>query len=242
MRKLIKWVLGFFGVIVGVITVLFALSAYNAPKPNDLIPYKTKNHSFNIPYRFVVPGTLPNQPPAKGYDTEGPDIFIWFKGEYAKEHISEFELKGGKDNRYFRNIHVSLSDGSDQEITRYWSWDQKFEPLSLSGDFENGFVEYSEELGLYRVFREYEGKKLGGFWDLVTVKPTIDFEPSESHKGLWVGSCHQNADGVEASCSFFVDVKGMYTKISASEDDYIRINQIKAMVATHLQGWVATTM
>ena len=114
--------------------------------------------------------------------------------------------------------------------------------VPVQGDFENGFVEYSEELGLYRVFREYEGKKLGGFWDLVTVKPVIGYEPSDTYKGLWVGSCHQNADGVETSCSFFVDVMGMYTKISASEDDYLRLNKIKTMVATHLQGWVAATM
>ena len=242
MKKLIKWFLVLFGVVVGIVTILFALSAYIAPKPNDLIQYNTKNYNFKIPYRFVVPGTLPNQPSVNRFDTEGPDIFIWFKGEYAKEHIPEFQLKGGKDNRYFRNIHVSLSDGSDLDIAKYWSWGKRFEPLSLSGDFENGFVEYSEELGLYRVFREYDGKKLSGFWDLVTVEPVIGYEPGDSYKGLWVGSCHQNADGVETSCSFFVDVMGMYTKISVSEDDYLRLNKIKSMVATHLKGWVAATI
>ncbi|AMX03440.1 hypothetical protein [Microbulbifer thermotolerans] len=242
MKKLIKWVLGIFGVVAGIVTVLFTLSVYRAPKPNDLISYHTKNFNFKIPYRFVVPGTLPNQSPAEGFDTEGPDIFIWFNGAYTKEHIPEFKLKGGKDDRYFRNIHVTLSDGSEQEMTELWSWNKRFEPLSLSGDFENGFVEYDDDLGLYRVFREHEGKKLGGFWDLVTVKPTTDYEPSNSYKGLWVGSCYQNADGVETSCSFIVDVLGMYTKISATEDDYLRLKEIKTMVATHLQGWEATTM
>ena|GEM_PF-6996019 len=242
MKKFIKWLLVFFGVIVGIVTILFALSAYNTPKPNDLITYNTKNHNFKIPYSFVVPGTLPNQPPVKGFDTEGPDIYIWFEGEYAKAHIPEFNLKGGKDNRYFRNIHISLSDGSEQDMAKFWSWNKRFEPLSLSGDFENGFVEYSEKLSLYRVFREYEGRKLGGFWDLVTVKPTTEYEPNGSYKGLWVGSCHLNADEVETSCSFFIDVMGMYANISVSEDDYLRINEIKTMVAAHLQGWVVTTM
>lgn len=241
MRKLIRWLLGYFALVVAVVSVLFALSAYNAPRPDDLITYKTKNHSFKIPHRFVVPGTLPSQPQLKGFDTEGPDIFIWFSGEHAKAYIPEFKLKGGKDNRYFRNIHISLSDGSEQKIAKLWGWDKRFEPLSLSGDFENGFVEYREELGLYRVFREYEGKKLTGFWDLVTVKPTTGFKAMGSYKGLWVGSCYQNPDGVETSCSFFIDIMGMYTKISVSEDDYIRLDKIKSMVTTHLQGWVATT-
>lgn len=84
MKKLIKWLIGFFGVVVGIVAVLFALSAYNAPKLNDLISYNTENHSFKIPYRFVVPGTLPNQPPVKGFDTEGPDIFIWFRESMQK--------------------------------------------------------------------------------------------------------------------------------------------------------------
>ena len=34
MKKLIKWFLGLFGVVVGIVTILFALSAYIAPKPN----------------------------------------------------------------------------------------------------------------------------------------------------------------------------------------------------------------
>ena len=242
MKKLIGCIFGILGVCAGVISILIALAAYNELKPNDLISYTTKNYSFKIPYRFVVPGTLPNQPPVKGFDTDGPEIFVWFDGEYAKKHIPEFKLKGGKDNRYFRNIHVTLSDGSEQDMAKYWNRPKNFEKLTLSGDFANGFVEYSEELGLYRVFREYKGKKLGGFWDLVTIKPSVGYEPGDSYKGLLVGSCHFYADGVETSCLFIVDVMGMNTQISASEDDYIRLKEIKAMVAAHLQSWVTTSM
>lgn len=239
MKKLTKWLLVLVGAVTGIVTVLLALLIYQAPKPSDLIPYSTQNYSFKIPYHFVVPGTLPNQPSVKGYDTESQTIFVWFKGEYVKEQIPGFKTKSGKDNQYFRSVHVSLTDGSEQDMAKYWGWDKRLEALSLSGSFKSDFVEYSEALGLYRVFREHEGNKLSRFWELVAVEPTKDYKPGSSYQGVWLASCHQKANDIETSCYFYTDVLGMYTRISVSEDDYLRLDKIKAMVAAHLQSWMA---
>lgn len=240
--KVLKWSSIALASILGMIFLIYLYMIFTAPKPEDLIQYKTKNHAFSIPYRFVVPGTLPSGITPAGYDTDGPDIFIWFEGEYVKDHIPSFKIKGGVNSQYFRNLHISLTDGEKSELNQLWASKKRIDAITLSGDFQDGYVEYVNELGLYRVFREYEGKKLGGFWDLTILKPSVDNKIDGSYKGKWVGSCYKNADNVETSCSFIIDVLGLYADISAAEDDYLRLEEIKKMVSAHLEGWVEPAM
>jgi len=235
--KLIKWIFIVIAVFAALVGLFIAYAFITTPNNTDLIEYQTKNHQFHIPYKFVVPGTLPNQSNIEGYDEIGLDIFIWFKGEYVKENISNFELKGGKDNKYFRNIHINFMDGTAQEIDKLWSLDTRFEPLTLTGDFENGYFESIEGTELYRVFREYKGKKLGGFWDVVSMKPSLSNNKETNYRGLWIGSCHHMADKVETSCDFVADIKGMFVKISATEDAYLLIDEINQLIENHLNEW-----
>lgn len=235
--KIIKWICIFISILAAIVSLFIAYAFITTPTNTDLIEYKTVNNQFHIPYKFVVPGTLPNQSHIEGYDTVGPDIYIWFKGEYVSKLIPNFKVKGGKGDKYFRNIHVTLIDGTEQELDKHWSVDARFEPLMLTKNFENGYVESINGTGLFRVFREYKGKKLGGFWDIVSQKPSLSYKQENTYKGLWLGSCHQMADGVETSCSFYVDIKGMYAEISITEDSYFIIDDIKELIENHLEEW-----
>lgn len=214
-----------------------AVAACTSPTPDDLIRYETLNYRFDIPYKFVVPGTYPGQPPAQGFDSSGPDIFIWFDGEYAREHVPGLQLRGGKDDQYYRHIHVNLTDTAIVEGDRLTDKPRYLDALRLSGEFEGGFVERDESSGLYRVFREHQGQKLSGFWDLVRQEPDVQFDTPSYSDELGVGVCYRMMDGVETRCTFTVNILGMKAAISAAEDEYLRLGEIERMIEAHLHEW-----
>ena len=213
-----------------VVLVLAGLIFIEAPRPNSLIEYQTQNFRFNIPYKFVVPGTGPGQPVPDGFDPEGPEIFIWFPGPYVKEQIPEFSVRGGKGDKYHRNIHVALSDlGGNVAMPMHVG-----EALSLTGGFAGGFVEESPVAGAFRVYRTANVERLSVFWDLISA------DPREAKDVSWLGSCHRMADGVETSCNYLVEISGLSANISATEDTLPLLPSITTMIEQHLSSWVVS--